>query len=62
MITLIIDGDMVGLNRQVLYNQTLKELGEKLTELSSEYILAYDMVRNITLAGFDLYVSIVAKR
>lgn len=63
MITLIIDGHMVGIiKRQIFNHLTLKELGETLTELSKEYILAYETVRNVTLAGFDLYVAIVTKR
>lgn len=63
MITLIVDKMAIGEKREIFNNLTLKELGEKLTELSAKYVLVFDTVRNIIPeGGCDLYISVATKR
>lgn len=63
MITLIVNSNVNGVNRKVYEYLTLRELGIKLVELSENYILAFDCVRNIEAEIVcEMTVTIVTKR
>lgn len=53
MITLVVDFEcMVPNKRKVFENLTVKEFGEKIVELSKDYVLVYDTCKNRQTASF----------
>ena len=60
MIDLIIDFDRP--NNQEIHNLTLKELGSVLTELSEQYYLLFETVRNVNPnVGCTMFVSAIRR-
>ena len=62
MITLILDNEITN-KRKVFENMTIREFGEKIVELSKDWVLVFDTVSNLNpMISFDIYLVAVSRR